>query len=332
MTDPTAATLISIAEIESYDGPPLYLFIGISTSGSRVHEIFPRWAPLVAPSAVLKGVDLPDSAPADDFRRLVIAMRENPRVCGAVITSHKLRLFRAVGDLLDHVDPLVGITHEINSLDTRGGQVAGYARDAQSLDIVLDTTGSGTPRPTRAVTCIGAGGSAIALMLAMGLDIPATMHSGAAVARVAGRSRGPLRILGRRQAALDEIQDVRERAQLESMDVKLILAVTPDDVATHLRQTPATGIIANATGLGKLGPGSPVPDPSAFPPDTLAWDFNYRGPLTFLDQARQAGVQIEDGWDYFVAGWSAALAAITGQELTPALFEKFRAESRELHT
>jgi len=28
-------------------------------------------------------------------------------------------------------------------------------------------------------------------------------------------------------------------------------------------------------------------------------------------------VATEDGWDYFVAGWSAALAAITGRDLTP---------------
>ncbi|HEY5457006.1 MAG TPA: hypothetical protein VIJ96_16195 [Acidothermaceae bacterium] len=40
------------------------------------------------------------------------------------------------------------------------------------------------------------------------------------------------------------------------------------------------------------------------------------GPLTFLRQASQAGLATEDGWEYFVAGWAAALAAIGDRELT----------------
>ena len=61
---------------------------------------------------------------------------------------------------------------------------------------------------------------------------------------------------------------------------------------------------------------------------SVAWDFNYRGPLTFLDQARQADVATEDGWDYFVAGWSAALAAITGKDLTPGLLGRAAGSAR----
>ena len=61
---------------------------------------------------------------------------------------------------------------------------------------------------------------------------------------------------------------------------------------------------------------------------SVAWDFNYRGPLTFLSQARHAGVATEDGWDYFVAGWSAALAAITGRNLTPGLLGRAAGSAR----
>ena len=328
MTPTETSVLMSIAEVEHYRGPDLYLFIGISTAGSSVHGAFPVWAALVAPGSVLRGVDLPEDSSPEQFRRLVRAMRDNPHVHGAVITSHKLRLYRAVDQLLDHVDPLVGITHEINSLDTRNGRISGFARDAQSLDIVLDSTGAGThtPRPDRAVTCIGAGGSAIALMLAMGLDIHTTMASDRAVLRGESTRRGPLTILGRRQAALDEIRQVQERAGLEHMELALILASDPEQVAQEVRCV-AGAVVANATGLGKLAPGSPLSGPEAFPEGALAWDFNYRGPLTFLEQARRASVATEDGWDYFVAGWAAGLAAITGNDLTDELFERFRAAS-----
>lgn len=324
--------VITIDELEAYDGPPLYLFIGISTAGSSVHQAFPRWAPLIMGASALRGFDLPEDAPAEEFRRLVVAMRDNPRVCGAVVTSHKLRLYRYVSALLDTADPLVAITHEINSLDTREGRVAAYARDAESLDIVLDGTGvaalqPAAPRPDRPVICIGAGGSAIALMLAMGLDIPATMAGGSAIT---SDRRGHLTILGRRQASLDEIDEVRERAGIDPSRVRLALARDPDAVGSQLSQAHPGAVIANATGLGKFEPGSPVAGPEAFVEGVLAWDFNYRGPLTFLEQARKAGVAVEDGWDYFLAGWAAALTAVSGVALTPELFDRIREASADL--
>ena len=73
-------------------------------------------------------------------------------------------------------------------------------------------------------------------------------------------------------------------------------------------------IVMNATGLGKDAPGSPLTDAAVFPEDGLAWDFNYRGELAFLDQARaqeQArGLTIEDGWVYFIHGWTRVMAEV----------------------
>jgi len=54
------------------------------------------------------------------------------------------------------------------------------------------------------------------------------------------------------------------------------------------------------------------------------------GPLTFLRQASQAGLATEDGWEYFVAGWAAALAAIGDRELTIERLTAIRAASAEL--
>jgi shikimate 5-dehydrogenase len=46
----------------------------------------------------------------------------------------------------------------------------------------------------------------------------------------------------------------------------------------------------------------------------MAWDFNYRGDLVFLDQARNQQrarhLHIEDGWTYFIHGWTRAIAEV----------------------
>ena len=46
----------------------------------------------------------------------------------------------------------------------------------------------------------------------------------------------------------------------------------------------------------------------------IVWDLNYRGDLVFLDQARrqQAArhLQIEDGWTYFLHGWTQVIAEV----------------------
>lgn len=322
LADPgRAGRLLDAGQVRAYRGPSLVLFLGISTAGSLAHRAFTGWSQLFCPGAVLRGVDLPADASPAEFRDLVAAMTANPRVLGAVVTSHKLRLFRACQDLVDYAEPLVALTQEIADINTRDG-VRAFARDAQSLDIVLDGIGGqdgpggAGPRP---MFCIGAGGAAIALLLAMRLDIAGTLAARRPVIRTGRAARGPLTIVGRDQESLDNVRAVRDRCGIPAGGVGLLLAPGQDAVARQVGSAAPRTVVINATGLGKIAPGSPLPDRAAFPPDAVAWDFNYRGPLTFLDQARRAGVATEDGWDYFVAGWSAALAAITGRELTPEL-------------
>jgi shikimate 5-dehydrogenase len=66
--------------------------------------------------------------------------------------------------------------------------------------------------------------------------------------------------------------------------------------------------------LGKDAPGSPITEAARFPENGFAWDFNYRGNLVFLDQARaqrqQRTLTIEDGWVYFIHGWTRVIAEV----------------------
>lgn len=320
---------ITVDELPDYAGPPLYLFLGVSTSGSQIHRAYPLWREFIDTDSVILGVDLPESAHPARFRRLVEYMAENPRIRGAVVTSHKLRLHDAVIDLVDTAEPLVHLTREINSLDTRSG-VKAFARDPQSLDVVLDHTGGLRPDSRRPVICIGAGGSATALLLAMGMDVPATIAQGTLRHRSGHTARGPLTILGRRQQSLDAVAEVARAAGLEDYPLELVLATDAVAIADVCRSAAPGTLIANSTGMGKLRPGSPLPDHHAFRPGVVAWDFNYRGPLTFLEQARSAGVVAVDGWDYFVAGWASALTAAAGCGLDAGLLARFARASEHL--
>jgi shikimate dehydrogenase len=88
-------------------------------------------------------------------------------------------------------------------------------------------------------------------------------------------------------------------------------------------------IVINATGMGKDTPGSPVTDQGLFPLNGIAWEFNYRGELDFMHQAltqtESRKLRVEDGWLYFVHGWSQVVAQVLHIDLTPAVFSKLEA-------
>jgi hypothetical protein len=82
---------------------------------------------------------------------------------------------------------------------------------------------------------------------------------------------------------------------------------------------PPGSLVVNATGLGKDGPGSPITDAAPFPERGFAWDFNYRGDLLFLEQARRQAatkrLHVEDGWLYFIHGWLAVIADVFHRDI-----------------
>jgi shikimate 5-dehydrogenase len=67
-----------------------------------------------------------------------------------------------------------------------------------------------------------------------------------------------------------------------------------------MRRLSPCSLVVNGTGLGKDAPGSPITDAAVFPRNGIAWDFNYRGDLAFLRQARAQApsrrLRVEDGW------------------------------------
>ena len=88
-------------------------------------------------------------------------------------------------------------------------------------------------------------------------------------------------------------------------------------------------VVINATGMGKDTPGSPITSNGLFPQNGVAWEFNYRGDLDFMHQAlaqkESRKVKVEDGWLYFVHGWTQVVGQVLHIDITPELFTRFEA-------
>jgi shikimate 5-dehydrogenase len=101
-----------------------------------------------------------------------------------------------------------------------------------------------------------------------------------------------------------------------------------------MAQMPEGSIIVNATGMGKDIPGSPVTDQGRFPRQGVAWELNYRGELDFwhqaMAQAEDRQLTVEDGWLYFVHGWTQVVAEVLDIALTPPLFAELEALAADL--
>ena len=100
----------------------------------------------------------------------------------------------------------------------------------------------------------------------------------------------------------------------------------PEDNDAVLRRLKPSSLVVTATGLGKDAPGSPVTDAAVFPQHGIVWESNYRGDLVFLRQAKAQAeardLQIEDGWTYFIHGWTRVIAEVFHLDI-PVSGEKF---------
>jgi shikimate 5-dehydrogenase len=282
---------------------PTFYFIGVTTAKSSIMRVFPAWAEhLGLADAAIRGIDFPPHAEPARYREAVAFLKSDRLSLGALVTTHKLDLFAACRDLFDAVDPLAGLMAETSCLSKRGGRLIAHAKDPISAGLAID--GFLVPdhfaRTGAEVFSMGAGGSTIALtwhlMQARGADRPSRII-------VSDRSR----------PRLEHIRGIHERIG-SGIAVDYVLVATAADNDRELRALKPGSLVVNATGLGKDAPGSPLTDAAVFPERAVIWELNYRGDLVFLDQARaqanDRGLRVEDGWTYFVHGWTRVIAEV----------------------
>ncbi len=277
-------------------------FVGVTTGGSSIRAVFPRWADALGlPTRTLVGHDVPLDAPAGTYRDLVQAVRVDPRHWGALVTTHKMAVHAAAADLFDDLDELAETFGEVSCIAKRGDRLVGSAKDPVTARLALEELLSADhfTRQGGAALVLGSGGAGTALSQQLGVraDRPEQIICTAL-------SRPPL----------DHARAVHERAGLPAGLVRYVVTSGPGDVDRLVGSLPPASLVVNATGMGKDRPGSPTSADVVFPERGVVWEFNYRGPLDFWHQAQsqrdRRALTVEDGWSYFVHGWSQAVAEV----------------------
>jgi shikimate 5-dehydrogenase len=282
------------------------LFVGVTTGASLVHRAMPLWRALLPSDCVVRGVDIALDAPDEAYIDLLDGLRRSD-AAGAVVTAHKLRVFRAARAQFAHLDAVSLACEEVNAIRHRGSTLRGYARDPISVGRVVDRI---WPQREGEVVCLGAGGTAMALAH--------HLRTTAAPIRFVCAERDP--------GALAQL------ARLAGGAVVGHLGAGPWDALVEAASP--RSLIVNATGLGKDRPGSPISAVAVFPRGAVVWELNYRGELDFLGRARlqaeAAELRVHDGWTLFCHGWAAALAAVLDMPDDAGLGDRFAEAAAEL--
>jgi shikimate dehydrogenase len=290
----------------------VFTFVGVTTGGSSIMRIFPRWrdALRLGPDVQMAGRDVEVDAPPDRYREVVEELRDDPRQVGALVTTHKIGIYEAAGDLFAGMDELARVCGEVSCIAKRNGGLHGWAKDpiaaGRSLESILAPShfrdGGGH------ALCMGAGGSGTAIALYLAARRPGGDHPERLV--VTDRSTERLQRL---RATLTEVDP--------AVEVELVAVDGSEMHERLLARLPARSLVVNATGMGKDTPGSPLGSSARFPRDSVAWELNYRGELEFLHQARaqaaEVGLTVEDGWTYFIHGWTSVIEEVFERPIRP---------------
>ena len=282
---------------------PTFYFIGVTTGQSSIMRVFPKWAEALGLDAVMKGIDLPLHAPAEMYREVTEFLKNDPLSLGALVTTHKLDLFHACRDMFDYVDPFAQQLEEVSSLSKKNGKFCAHAKDPISSGLALEAFVPQNYWKDHGgeVLILGAGGSSLAMTMYFTQE------------KFEGNIPSRITIANRSQPRLDSAREVLYNRAGQT-ELRFLLSPTPADNDALVAALPPHSLVINATGLGKDAPGSPTTDAVQYPEDCLVWEINYRGNLLFKEQAEKQAAEkrlhVEDGWIYFIHGWTQVIEEV----------------------
>ena len=283
---------------------PTMYFIGVTTENSSIMKVFPEWAAyLNLGDCQLTGMNFRPHDTPEAYREAVAFIKRDPFSLGALVTTHKIDLLMASKDMFDELDPYAEKMGEISSISKKDGTLVGHAKDPISSALALEAflPENYWEQTGAEIFLMGAGGSTIALTSYLMHE----KHGANRPSKIIVSNRSTPRLL--------EIERIHNTFKSDVL-VEYIHAPSPEGNDVIMNKLVPYSLAVNATGLGKDAPGSPLTNAAIFPENGIAWDFNYRGDLVFLDQARsqqkERELQIEDGWVYFLHGWIQVIAEV----------------------
>lgn len=303
---------------------PTFYFVGVTTGKSAIRKVFPRWMEILGRSdVVLEGFDHKLHDDPEAYRATVAQIKYDPLSLGGLVTSHKINLLQAAREMFDILHESAVLTGEVSCISKRNGELWGHAKDpltgGLSLDAILGKGYFG--RNGGHVLCFGAGGSGKAIALHLirkedQADKPKKMI-------LVNRSQGNLDSI---KAMVDHLETDIHFEYIQATDPK-----TGDEIMAGL---PDYSVVINATGAGKDFPGSPISDTGQFPQNGVAWEINYRGELDYWHQAmgqlESHNLHVEDGWLYFLHGWTQVISEVLHIDLDEVTFTRLSEAAKEL--
>jgi len=238
-------------------------------------------------------------------------IKKDPLSMGALVTTHKIDLYEAAKDMFEYLDPYAQAFGELSSISKLDGQLRGHAKDPITCGLAMEAF---VPRnhwknTGAEVFIMGAGGSAISMGSYLMQD------------RFQGNYPSKIIIANRSQPRLSEIEKIFKTLDPGGIQFEYYLTPEAEQNDAVLSKVKPNSLIINATGLGKDRPGSPLTDSAVFPKNALVWEINYRGDLKFMHQAlaqkEQQNLLVEDGWIYFVHGWTQVIAEVFHVDIAP---------------
>lgn len=304
---------------------PTFYFIGVTTGKSSIMKVFPLWMQVLGrPEVIMEGIDHKIHDDPAAYRQSVAQIKYDPLSLGALVTTHKIDLLAASRDMFEYLDPYAQITDEISSISKLDGHLEGHAKDpitsGLSLDAIVGDNYFGLTGGE--VLCFGAGGSAIATLLHL--------------INKKNKADRPSRfiLVNRSQGRLDHAREMVSKLD-KDIQVEYICNNDPVKNDALMAKMPEHSVIINATGMGKDIPGSPITNAGQFPLHSIAWEFNYRGELDFMHQAKSQAatrqVRVEDGWLYFLHGWTQVVAQVLHIRLDTDLFNRLAKAAETVH-
>jgi shikimate 5-dehydrogenase len=278
-------------------------------------KVFPLWMKVLGrEEVVMEGVDCKIHDDPEVYRKAVAQIKYDPLSLGSLVTTHKIDLLNAAHDMFEYLDPYALITGEVSSISKLDGHLEGHAKDpltsGASLDAIIEKGYFGKTHGD--VLCFGAGGSGVATLLHL----------------INKKDKGDrpqnFTFVNRFQGRLDHAREMVGGLNTD-IEIEYICNSDPKINDKIMEKFPPHSIIINATGMGKDTPGSPITWDGKVPMNSVSWEFNYRGELDFLHQSlaqvESRKVKVEDGWLYFVHGWTQVVAQVLHFDLTPAVFD-----------
>ncbi len=288
---------------------PTFYFIGVTTGESSIMKVFPEWAKYLGlGDCPIKGIDCKWHDEPGVYQRVVDFIKNDKYSLGALVTTHKIDLLKACRDRFDELGSYAGMLGEISSISKRNGKLRGHAMDPITSGLSLEAfcPDDHWGKTGGELCLLGAGGSSLALT--------------AYFIKSRSVEQRPSRICvtNRSLRRLEEMERIHKEIG-SSLKIEYFHCPHPEDNDKIVNRLKPYSMVVNGTGLGKDAPGSPLTDAAKFPENGFAWEFNYRGDLLFLDQANAQKetkkLMIEDGWVYFIHGWTRVISEVFDIEI-----------------